>query len=93
MDKVLISRETLAKRWDISTRTVINYEQEGLLTRNPNIPVPRYNLDEIMKLEGTELNPLSPLERRRLEKEIEEKDKKIAMLEAKLNKVQMALAN
>ena len=72
MEQVLISRETLAKRWDVTTRTVINYEQEGMITRNPNIPVPRYNLEEIMRLEGTELSPLSPLERRRLEKSIEE---------------------
>ena len=43
MEQVLISRETLAKRWDVTTRTVINYEQEGMITRNPNIPVPRYN--------------------------------------------------
>jgi len=89
--QVLISRETLAKRWEITTRTVINYEQEGLLTRNPNVPVPRYNLEEIMRLEGTELNPLSPIERRRLERAIEERDKKIELLENKINKIQLAL--
>lgn len=95
MEKVLISRKTLAERWDYdSTRAIIDMEQEGIITRIPEISSPRYSMEEILRIEnlGKEANPLSPLERRRLEREIEEKDKKIAMLEAKLNKVQMALA-
>ncbi|BBK77353.1 hypothetical protein [Clostridium butyricum] len=92
MEQVLISRETLAKRWDVTTRTVINYEQEGMITRNPNIPVPRYNLEEIMRLEGTELSPLSPLERRRLEKSIEELTKERDYWKSKVETVKSALA-
>lgn len=92
MEQVLISRETLAKRWDVTTRTVINYEQEGLITRNPNVPVPRYNLEEIMRLEGTELNPLSPLERRRLEKKIRDLEKERDMLKGKVDIIKAALA-
>ncbi|WP_243124807.1 transcription factor [Clostridium butyricum] len=88
----MISRETLAKRWDVTTRTVINYEQEGMITRNPNIPVPRYNLEEIMRLEGTELSPLSPLERRRLEKSIEELTKERDYWKSKVETVKSALA-
>lgn len=92
MEQVLISRETLAKRWEVTTRTVINYEQEGMITRNPNIPVPRYNLEEIMRLEGTELSPLSPLERRRLEKSIEELTKERDYWKSKVETVKSALA-
>ena len=92
MEQVLISRETLAKRWDVTTRTVINYEQEGLITRNPNVPVPRYNLEEIMRLEGTELNPLSPLERRILEKKIRDLEKERDMLKGKVDIIKAALA-
>ncbi|NAS18084.1 transcription factor [Clostridium butyricum] len=92
MEQILISRETLAKRWDVTTRTVINYEQEGMITRNPNIPVPRYNLEEIMRLEGTELSPLSPLERRRLEKSIEELTKERDYWKSKVETVKSALA-
>ena len=72
MEQTMISRETLAKRWELTTRTVINYELDGVITRNPNIPVPRYSMSEVLKLEGADLNPLSPLERRRLEKRIED---------------------
>lgn len=95
MNKALISRKTLAERWDYdSTRAIIDMEQEGIITRIPEVSSPRYSMEEILRIEnlGKEANPLSPLERRRLEKEIEEKDKKIAMLEARLNKVQLALA-
>ena len=95
MEKALISRKTLAERWDYdSTRAIIDMEQEGIITRIPEVSSPRYSMEEILRIEnlGKKANPLSPLERRRLEKEIEEKDKKIAMLEAKLNRVQMALA-
>lgn len=95
MDKMLISRKTLAERWDYdSTRAIIDMEQEGIITRIPEVSSPRYSMEEILRIEnlGKDANPLSPLERRRLEKEIEEKDKKIAMLEAKLNRVQTALA-
>ena len=92
MEQVLISRETLAKRWDVTTRTVINYEQEGLITRNPNVPIPRYNLEEIMRLEGTDLSPLSPLERRRLEKQIEELTKERDYWKSKVDIIKSALA-
>lgn len=55
----LLSRQTLAKRWDFtSTQVIENYEAQGIITRVPNLPTPRYSLDEIEnarlqdKLEG-----------------------------------------
>jgi len=92
MEQTMISRETLAKRWDLTTRTVINYELEGVITRNPNIPVPRYSINEILKLEGAELNPLSPLERRRLDKEIEDLKKELSLYRDKFTNLKMLLA-
>ena len=94
MEKTLFSRKDLMERWGVSYQSIVNYENNGTLTRNPNFDNPMYYLEEVLKIESLNgiPNPLSPLERRRLEKEIEEKDKKIAMLEAKLNKVQLALA-
>lgn len=65
----LISRKNLADRWEISVQTVIVYEAEGIITRIPSLPTPRYKISEIEKIEGIEENPLSPIERRRLEKE------------------------
>lgn len=73
MELVLISRKTLAERWDFtSTKVIEKYEQEGILTRNPNLKVPRYYMEEILQIEALrEINPMSPLERIKLEKEIE----------------------
>lgn len=34
--KTLISRKTLAERWDFSSQSILKYEQDGILTRNPN---------------------------------------------------------
>lgn len=92
IEKTLISRKTLAERWDFeSTKVIENYEAEGIITRVPGLKAPRYSLEEILKIEGTELNPLSPLERRRMEKELEEKDKLISFLQGKLNKIKEML--
>jgi DNA-binding XRE family transcriptional regulator len=91
MEQTMISRETLAQRWDLTTRTVINYEAEGVITRNPNIPVPRYSMNEILKLEGADLNPLSPLERRRLNKQIEDLEKELNFYKDKFTNIKMLM--
>lgn len=87
MDQALISRETLAKRWEISIPTVINYENEGLITRVPGIPSPRYNIEEIMEVEGSDMNPLSPMERKRLERELSEITIKYDKVKCELNRL------
>lgn len=70
MDRTLISRSALAERWDLDSNTIYKYEKEGIITRNPNIPVPRYSLEEIIGIESFDKNPTSPYERKRLNKEI-----------------------
>ncbi|MGL4108360.1 transcription factor [Clostridium sp. LP20] len=73
----LISRETLARRWEVSVQTVIKYETDGIITRVPSIPSPRYSISEISKIEGIQPNLLSPLERRRLEGKVDELEEKV----------------
>ena len=92
MGKTLFTRKDLMERWGVSYQSIINYENNGTLTRNPNFENPMYYLEEVLKIESlNEVDPLSPLERRRLERDIEEKNRKIEMLESKLNKIQLAL--
>lgn len=69
---ILISRQTLAERWDFdSPQSIIKYEQLGIITRVPGLPSPRYSIDEIERIESIGfLNPLSPLERKRFEKRV-----------------------
>ena len=94
MEKTLISRNTLAERWDFdSPNSLINYENEGILTRNPNFKKPKYYMEEVLKIETLrEVNPLSPLERRRLEKQIEELEKERDYWKNKVEVIKSALA-
>ena len=51
--QTLLSRQDLAKRWNITPQAILNYEQQGILTRNPNIPTPRYNLIDVERIENS----------------------------------------
>ena len=70
MGKTLFTRKDLMERWGVSYQSIINYENNGTLTRNPNFENPMYYLEEVLKIESlNEVDPLSPLERRRLERD------------------------
>jgi hypothetical protein len=76
MSKTLITRKELCERWGLSYNTICNYESNGTLTRNPNFESPMYYMEEIIKIESLcEPNPLSPIERIRKDKKIEELEK------------------
>ncbi|MEO2506668.1 transcription factor [Clostridium paraputrificum] len=93
MEQTLISRQDLAKRWGFeSPNSLINYENDGLLTRNPNFKYPKYYMEEIIKIETLgEVNPLSPLERKRLNNRIELLEKENEELKKVINKVKQIL--
>ncbi|MFT8351272.1 transcription factor [Clostridium saccharoperbutylacetonicum] len=71
MEQTLLSRQDLAKRWNLNPRTIVDYEQNGVIKRVPKLQVPRYSLSQIEEIEndGLDLNPTSPIERKRLERE------------------------
>ncbi|BCZ47797.1 hypothetical protein psyc5s11_38640 [Clostridium gelidum] len=48
-------------------------------------------MQEILKLEGSDLNPLSPLERRRLEKKVEDLEKELIICKEKIEKAKICL--
>ena len=87
--QTLLSRQDLAQRWGLTPQAVINYEQQGILTRNPNIPTPRYNLYEIEKIEnmGVGENITGYLQR-----ELNNLRKENRELKEKLNKIQQIIA-
>lgn len=87
--KTLIRRDALAKRWGVTTRTIIKYEEIGLLTRNPNFDIPFYYLTEVEEIDNYKPNPLSPRERRKLEKENEQLRNERDTLKEMLSKVAM----
>lgn len=93
-EKVLVSRKTLAARWDFdSVQSIQNYEERGILTRNPNFDTARYYMEEILQIEALkEVNPLSPLERRRLEKRVADLERENEILKEKLIDIKVLLA-
>jgi len=94
IERELLTREELAKRWNFkSVRAIEALEQNGTLKRVPAISVPRYSLRQIEELEnaGLDLNPLSPVERKRLTKKIEALEIENQELKDKLNVVKMAV--
>ncbi|MDB2125796.1 MULTISPECIES: transcription factor [Clostridium] len=94
MEQTLINRQNLAKRWDYeSTKPIEAFEKAGVLTRVPLPNSIRYSLEEIEKIEslGQDINPLSPLERRRLERKIEKLERENEMLIQRLNNGKIAL--
>ena len=93
MTQTLIDRPNLAKRWGFENHnSLIAYENEGIITRNTNFKAPRYYMEEVLKIEALgEVNPLSPLERKRLEKRISDLEKENQLMRERLNNCRMAL--
>lgn len=70
MEKLLTQKD-LAERWQVSTKAIESYRQQGIITQVPGIPSIRFNPQHILELEGTKLERFSPIERKKLEREIE----------------------
>lgn len=68
----LFTQKDLAERWQVSVRAIENWRKEGIVTPAKGVPAIRFTEQHILELEGVKLDKLSPLERRRLEKEVEE---------------------
>lgn len=71
MDHKLLTKKDLAERWQVSEETIDRYRKEGIITPINALPAVRFNLEHIMELEGTKLERFSPLEKRRLERELQ----------------------
>lgn len=86
MNKTLLTRKELMVRWGLSYNTICNYETNGTLTRNPHFESPMYYMEEVIKIESLyEPNPLSPMERIKKDKKIEELEKTIAIYKEKFD--------
>lgn len=81
MEVSLLSKKILANRWEVSTTTIDRWVLDGVISPVKGLPSVRFNLNHILELEGTDISKMSPLERRRLEKEIKELENKKNELE------------
>lgn len=71
MDK-LLTQQDLANRWQVSIRAIEKWRAEGVLQPAKGVPAIRFEPSYIAALEGVELKPVSPLQVKRLELELEE---------------------
>ncbi|MCI9063030.1 histidine kinase [uncultured Clostridium sp.] len=70
--KPVLTKSELADRWNVDTRTIDKWEQNKVIQRIEGIPAPRYSMEHIQQIEGIKnINQFSPLERRRLENELD----------------------
>ena len=71
MEYKLLTQKDLAQRWQVSVKAIESYRQQGIINPVEGIPSIRFNPLDIAKLEGTKLERFSPLERKRMEKQLE----------------------
>lgn len=83
----LLTKKDLMERWQLSSGTIDNYLKDGILVPVKGITAVRFNLQHILELEGTKLDRLSPIERKRLERELEEWKTRAEKAEAALRRI------
>jgi hypothetical protein len=71
MAEKLFTQQDLAKRWQVTVHTIESWRKEGIIQQAKGIPAIRFTEQHILELEGVKLDRMSPLERKRLELEIE----------------------
>lgn len=90
--QTLISRQNLAKRWDYeSTKPIEAFERDGVLTRVKLPGSIRYSLEEVEKIEslGQDISPLSPLERRKLERKMRELENELNLYKSRMESIKL----
>ena len=77
----LLTKSDLAKRWKVSEQTIDEYREKGIIKKVPKISSVRFNPQHIQEIEETKLDRFSPLERKKLEREIEALRQKLSVYE------------
>ena len=71
-DQQLLTQKDLAERWQVSSNTIERYRQEGIITPCKSLlPTIRFTLQHITEIEGAKPERFSPLERKKMERDIE----------------------
>lgn len=81
------TKEELSKRWKCSIKTVEDRARKGIIKPSRKLPGWLVSREQVLKAEETEFNPLSPFEKRRMEKEINDQKKEIEYLKGIVNKL------
>ncbi|MDK0734779.1 histidine kinase [Clostridium perfringens] len=86
-EKILITRKELSERWGVTIKCIDDWRRDGILQTVKGIPTPRFNIQYIRQLEETELKQFSPLEKRRLERELKETKAEVNRLKEAIIKI------
>ena len=86
-EKILLSPKSVARRWDYSPNAIANFEKDGILTRVPQLPSPRYSIEQIRRIEnfGEIVNPFELLEQR-----IKKLESENQILRSRLSSIKLA---
>lgn len=68
---MLLTQQELARRWQVSIRAIENWRKEGIIQPAKGIPAIRFTPEHVAELEGVEFKKTSPLQVKRLERELE----------------------
>ena len=93
MDQSLLSKQQLAERWGISASTLDRRIREGIIKPVKGYGHPKFNLEDILKAEGTDYSKMSPFERRKLEQEKAELEQKVMRLEEENQRIKRQMTN
>lgn len=88
MDK-LLTKKDLAEKWQMSEKAIDDYRAKGIITAVKDLPSIRFTPQHIAEIEGVKLERFSPLERKKLEREVEELKLKLKRAEDVIAQVQM----
>ena len=69
--KDIINQKGLAARWGCTPKYIDDLRRDGVISTVQGLPAPRFNIQHVLEIEGTKIESFSPLERRRLEREIQ----------------------
>jgi len=78
MDK-LLTKKDLAERWQVTETSIDNWRRDGIITTCKGVPAVRFSPQHIAELEGAKIEKFSPLERKKIERELEDKNKIIEL--------------
>lgn len=75
MDR-LLTQQDLADRWQVTVNTIRDWRLQGIITPVKGIPAIRFTEQHIAELEGIKLEKVSPLQVKRLERDLEQTKKR-----------------
>ncbi|SDO75612.1 histidine kinase [Clostridium gasigenes] len=69
--KTVLTQAELSERWGVTIKTITEWRGSGVIQTIRGIPKPMFSLEYIQNMEGVTIEKFSPLERKRMEMELE----------------------